>query len=138
MNNGAASKPQQRADVHNQPLNSWLQKPAAKPSKPFKVRMLHDLEKEQTELTNTETPPETQAAATGLEAVLGLVRGKKPPTVLDGTRKQWDQFKKDDNVNEELETYKKGKERYTDRMAFLARSDVREWEFEQKGKRKQR
>ncbi|CAN8068800.1 unnamed protein product [Agarophyton chilense] len=138
MNSKTPPKPQKNASADNHVISSWFQKPVPKSSKPFKVRMLQDLETEQTKQNPTETPPETQIPGTGLEAVLDLVRGKKQTTVLDGTRKQWSQFKKDEDVKEELESYKKGKERYTGRMAFLARSDVREWEFEQSGKRKRR
>lgn len=119
-------------------LQKWLNQPAKPPSSTFQIRRLEDLEKDQVETTNSNTPRVPEQELSGLHAVLNLVRGKKSATVLDGTRQKWTEFKKDEQIREELETYKKGKNRYTDRMEFLARSDVREWQYEQRGKRKRR
>lgn len=66
---------------------------------------------------------------TGLEGVLGMVKGDKGQGVLDKTREAWKEFKdRDEAVNEELDAYKKDKNRYTDKVAFLERTDRREWE----------
>lgn len=119
-------------------LQHWLSKPSTAPKPTFKIPRLQDLEKDADQQQTTQRPKVSQEALTGLDAVLSLVRGKKSATVLDGTRQKWTEFKKDDHVREELETYKKGKHRYTDRMAFLARTDVREWQYEQRGKRRRR
>lgn len=101
--------------------------------------MLDDLERQTSKHVTTHLPKKNiTSAATGLEAALYVIRGNKVSTMIDGTRDKWTDFKNKDEVKDELETYKKGKQRYTDRMAFLARSNVREWEFEQKSKRKQR
>lgn len=68
-------------------------------------------------------------AKTGLEGVLGAIRGEKAPSVLARTREAWGEFKEGDaEVTEELDAYKKDKNRYTDKVAFLERTDRREWE----------
>ena len=74
---------------------------------------------------------------TGLEAVLDKARGiDNTPNTLERTKDKWREFKKNDGeVAEELEAYKKDKNRYTERMSFLERSSHREWEVEQAGKK---
>lgn len=89
---------------------------------------------------------------TGLEQVLTHVRatnnnnnlrekgmeGLRGSTVLNSSRSSWSQFKNDEHIREELDGYKKDRKRYTDRAAFLARTDVRQWEFEQRGRKSRR
>lgn len=126
-------------------LMGWLggmQSPA--PAKPFKVKRLDQLEREAKERERAEREAgdvkvEKKSRQTGLEAVLDIVRGPKKDGALDKTREVWSEFKeKDEEVENELESYKKDKDRYTDKVAFLERTDVREWEYEQSGKRKRR
>lgn len=75
--------------------------------------------------------------ATGLENVLQALKGGKGERVIDKTRESWTSFKeRDAEVAQELEAYKKDKNRYTDKVAFLDRTDVREWEADMARKRK--
>lgn len=130
----------------NEGLMGWLggQPSVGRQSKPFKVKLLEELEeearKEEQEEERRNEEAKHAAKKTGLEAVLSAVKGGKGDSgVLMGTRRAWDDFKKkDEEVEEELEKYKKDKDRYTERVAFLQRSDVREWEYEQAGKRRRR
>lgn len=72
----------------------------------------------------------------GLEIVLSLIRGQDPNTLLDRTKRAWNEYKTDaPDIRDELEEHKKDKSRYTSKVAFLERSDVREWEYEQKGRK---
>lgn len=72
----------------------------------------------------------------GLEIVLSLIRGQDPDTLLDRTKRAWNEYKTDaPDIRDELEDHKKDKSRYTSKVAFLERSDVREWEYEQKGRK---
>lgn len=113
-------------------------------NKPFKVKLLGDLEKEVKEKEKTEQETRRKAEEkrprfTGLEAVLDAVKDEKKAGVLTKTREVWKDFKsKDEEVEAELEAYKKDKNRYTDRVAFLERSDVRQWDYEQASKRTRR
>lgn len=119
-------------------LSEWL---SAEPSKPnFSVLpRLADLEDQAAvhthKIRERQSAPKTQ---TGLEDALAIVRGGNNSTVLDNTRQSWQHYKKDQLVREELDTYKKDKGRYTDKVAFLERSDIREWEYEQQGRKSRR
>lgn len=127
-------------------LMGWLSQPSQKPatSRPFKVKLLGELEQEAKERKSQEAAKmpgnrATAAETTGLEAALNIVRGPKKDSVLSKTKEVWQDFKdKDEEVVDELEKYKKDKNRYTDKVAFLERSDVREWEYEQQSKRRRR
>lgn len=125
-------------------LMGWLGGSSVKrESKPLKVKLLGDLEGEVKEKERIEerrkTLEEKRPRHTGLEAVLNAVKGAKKEGVLTETREVWDDFKsKDEEVEAELEAYKKDKGRYTDRVAFLEKSDVRQWEYEQANKRTRR
>jgi len=134
---------QRAVPVNDTSLSSFLTAPASS-SAPFKVKRLDELEREVKEKERVESDLAKMKASpvvreTGLEAVLSAVRGPKRDGVLDKTRDVWRDFKdKDEKVVEELETYKKDKNRYTDKVAFLQRADVREWEVEQEGKKGRR
>jgi hypothetical protein len=69
--------------------------------------------------------------------VLGALKGEKAPGVLDRTREAWAGFKDaDGDVKDELDAYKKDKNRYTDKVAFLERTDRREWEADMARKKR--
>lgn len=75
--------------------------------------------------------PATSAAATaGLSSVLGKI-GKKPKiSVLDKSKLDWDGFKHEEGISEELTTHNRGKDGYLERQAFLQRTDFRQFEIE--------
>lgn len=148
----SAQKPvasQKQAD--DMGLTGWLGTSATpkptevKQTHGFKVRRLEDLEADaaaEAEAQRKDASSNAQSQAkrprSGLEDVLDIVRGGPKSQVMHATREKWTEYKKDEAVDDELETYKRGKDRYTDKVAFLARSDVREWEFEQKGRKGRR
>lgn len=118
-------------------FENWLNQPA--PSKPsVNIPRLGDVEKEEeTKRSADEAPPQKkQKLGTGLEAVLQAARGDNTPNTLDKTKESWRDYKKDKEVAQELDSYKKDKDRYTDKVAFLERSSHREWEVEQAGKKR--
>jgi hypothetical protein len=49
---------------------------------------------------------------------------------LDGSRKDWGQFKEEKGLEDELEAYKKSGDKYLVKVAFLQRFGVREYEKE--------
>jgi hypothetical protein len=53
-------------------------------------------------------------------------------------QEQWEQFKEEAGVREELEHYKKSERRFTDRLEFLTQTDYREWAYEQTQKRQRK
>lgn len=133
-------------------LGAWLTPPSTKNASGFKPPRLDEAAKESArasaavaaatvaaEVAEMDGKNRTKRAklGTGLEAVLQAARnGDVRPTTLDRTKENWREFKKGDaDVTEELEAYKKDKNRYTDKVAFLDRSSQREWEVEQAGKK---
>jgi len=67
----------------------------------------------------------------GMDAMLASLQGSKKVNVLEKSRGDWGQFKKGDaQVEEELEAYKKSGAKYLDKVDFLKRSELREYEAE--------
>lgn len=74
---------------------------------------------------------EQSKGASGLDAVLQSLAAAKKVTVLDKTRTDWSGFKGANlQVEEELEGYKKSNDQYLDKVDFLKRSELREYEQE--------
>lgn len=66
----------------------------------------------------------------GIGSVLSQL-GKKPKiSTLEKSKLDWDRFKKEENIEEELATYNKGKDGYLERQDFLQRADLRRFEIE--------
>ncbi|GBM01370.1 Craniofacial development protein 1 [Araneus ventricosus] len=67
----------------------------------------------------------------GIDSVLGTIMNKnKKLTVLEKSKKDWDTFKTDEGLDNELEKVNKGKQGYIERQRFLERSDLRSFEKE--------
>eukprot|EP00250_Pteridium_aquilinum_P008863 c18269_g1_i1 orf=396-1118(-) len=69
-------------------------------------------------------------SSSGVDKLLQQIEKKQKINVLDKSRKDWTEFKEEKQIEEELESYKKSGDKYTDRVAFLQRSDLREYERE--------
>lgn len=138
MNAEAGVKARPKADIPNVPERKSNKEVTSFQSGGFVLPNLDDLEKA-AEAAKVAEHKEKQAKKksnmTGLEGVLKIVRGEKSGGMVENTREKWKDFKQKEGVEDELEAYKKDKSRYTDRVAFLQRSDVREWEYEQSGKK---
>lgn len=67
----------------------------------------------------------------GLDAVLEQIKKKPKLSVLDKTKKDWGEFKDENRgLEEELDAYKKSSNQYLEKVSFLQRTDVREFERE--------
>ncbi|DBA67503.1 TPA: hypothetical protein ACH3X2_001783 [Trebouxia sp. C0005] len=67
----------------------------------------------------------------GLDALLGSLQQAKKVNVLDKSRMDWGDFKSSDvKVDEELEGYKKSGDKYLDKVDFLKRAELRQYEKE--------
>ncbi|CAK8682697.1 unnamed protein product [Clavelina lepadiformis] len=63
----------------------------------------------------------------GLGSVLGKL-GKKPKlSTLEKSKLDWDQYKEEEGIQEELQNYNKGKEGYLEKVSFLERTEMREF-----------
>lgn len=67
----------------------------------------------------------------GLDALLGSLQQTRKVNVLDKSRMDWGDFKSTDvKVDEELEGYKKSGDKYLDKVDFLKRAELRQYEKE--------
>lgn len=67
----------------------------------------------------------------GLSNIIGLLDNKKQKlTTLEKTKLDWNSFKAEEGIDEELESHKKSKHGYLDKQAFLERADIRQFEIE--------
>ncbi|VDM54184.1 unnamed protein product [Angiostrongylus costaricensis] len=66
----------------------------------------------------------------GLCGALTLLAKKPKMSILDKSNLDWTSFKTENNLQEELETFNRGKNGYLDRMEFLSRTDYKEFEKE--------
>lgn len=139
-------------DLHSE-MVQFLGTPTAHP-KPLSLQSLPKLAELEAKAAQSERNSDSEkndpkSSLSGLKQILSHVRANNnvnsfAPTrsgkmsMLDGSRKSWHQFKKDNVITDELDGYKKDKRRYTDRAAFLARTELREWQFEQSNRKSRR
>ncbi|EFN78166.1 craniofacial development protein 1 [Harpegnathos saltator] len=66
----------------------------------------------------------------GISSVLGQIGKKAKISTLEKSKLDWDSYKKQENIEEELHTHNKGKDGYLERQDFLQRADLRQFEIE--------
>ncbi|XP_012229400.1 craniofacial development protein 1 [Linepithema humile] len=66
----------------------------------------------------------------GISSVLGQIGKKAKISTLEKSKLDWDNFKKQENIEEEISTHNKGKDGYLERQDFLQRADLRQFEIE--------
>uniref|UniRef100_A0A0B7B2S3 Craniofacial development protein 1 n=1 Tax=Arion vulgaris TaxID=1028688 RepID=A0A0B7B2S3_9EUPU len=69
-------------------------------------------------------------AASGLGVVLNKINKKSKMGTLEKSKIDWESFKRKEGINDDLKIYNKGKQGYTERVAFLNRADQRQYEIE--------
>ncbi|XP_018330978.1 craniofacial development protein 1 [Agrilus planipennis] len=82
------------------------------------------------ENSSTSTNSGKKVRKGGLNSVLGQIGKKSKINTLDKTKLDWDQYKKEENIEEELKAYSKSKDGYLERQDFLQRADLRRFEIE--------
>lgn len=75
-------------------------------------------------------PKGRSVAGGGLGSVLGALNKKNKISTLDKTKLDWDRFKKQEGISEDLSTFNRGKDGYLERQDFLQRTDVRQFDIE--------
>ncbi|XP_056454509.1 craniofacial development protein 1 [Gadus chalcogrammus] len=69
--------------------------------------------------------------AVGMSGILGQIGGKKQKmSTLEKSKMDWDTFKSEEGITEELAIHNRGKEGYVERKNFLERVDHRQFERE--------
>lgn len=66
----------------------------------------------------------------GLSSILGQIGKKNKLSVLEKTKLDWNGFKRNEGIDEELQTHNKGRDGYLERQDFLQRTDLRQFEIE--------
>lgn len=66
----------------------------------------------------------------GLSSVLGQLGKKNKLSVLEKTKLDWTGFKRNEGIDEELQTHNKGRDGFLERQDFLQRTDLRQFEIE--------
>ncbi|XP_021937840.1 craniofacial development protein 1 isoform X2 [Zootermopsis nevadensis] len=66
----------------------------------------------------------------GLSSVLGQLGKKSKLGTLEKSKLDWDRYKKDEGIEEELQRHNKGRDGYLERQDFLQRTDLRQFEIE--------
>ncbi|KAH0955208.1 hypothetical protein HN011_011037 [Eciton burchellii] len=72
----------------------------------------------------------TKRGLGGISSVLGQIGKKAKISTLEKSKLDWDNFKKQENIEEELNTHNRGKDGYLERQDFLQRTDLRQFEIE--------
>lgn len=95
---------------------------------------------ENSEKTANSTPPAgrgsgrgrgfKRAGLGGISSVLTQIGKKAKISTLEKSKLDWDNYKKEENLEEEISTHNKGKDGYLERQDFLQRADLRQFEIE--------
>lgn len=72
----------------------------------------------------------SRSSSGGLGAVLNQLSKKNQLSTLEKTKLDWTSFKRQEGIEEELQTHNKGKEGFLERRDFLERTDLRQFEIE--------
>lgn len=91
-------------------------------------------EKPQALVTSAVTPPPAGSGikrTSGMSSLLGKIGAKKQKmSTLEKSKLDWESFKEEEGIGEELAIHNRGKEGYIERKAFLERVDHRQFEIE--------
>ncbi|XP_063980915.1 craniofacial development protein 1 [Diachasmimorpha longicaudata] len=66
----------------------------------------------------------------GISSVLGQIGKKTKISTLEKSKLDWDNFKKQENLDEEITNHNRGKDGFLERQDFLQRADLRQFEIE--------
>jgi len=86
--------------------------------------------KEAAKFLSGEATSSTTKRPGGLAGVVGSITKKPKMGCLDKSKLDWNQFVQEKNIREELSTHNKGKDGYVEKLEFLERADLRQFEQE--------
>lgn len=91
-------------------------------------------EKPQAPVTSAVTPPPAGSGikrTSGMSSLLGKIGAKRQKmSTLEKSKLDWESFKEEEGIGEELAIHNRGREGYIERKAFLERVDHRQFEIE--------
>lgn len=74
----------------------------------------------------------------GLGSLVSSLTKKPKMSTLTKTKLDWDSFKKDEGLEDELRNHRKNKDNFVDKQAFLLRADLKQFEQEKAVREKRR
>ncbi|CAH0398817.1 unnamed protein product [Chilo suppressalis] len=74
--------------------------------------------------------PSRSRASGGVAGILGQLNKKNKLSTLEKSKLDWMTYKKEEGIEEEIQSHNKGKAGYLDRKDFLERADIRQYEIE--------
>lgn len=88
-------------------------------------------EEQSSSLSPSSAPASSVKRPAGISGVLGRIGGKKQKmSTLEKSKMDWDAFKSEEGIGEELAIHNRGREGYVERKNFLDRVDHRQFELE--------
>lgn len=101
-------------------------------------KLLADQEKQE-QASKQQTVLVRPKAGGGLSTVVGSILNKKNKmSVLEKSKLDWNGFKRQEGIEEELATFNRGKGGYLEKQAFLERADLRQFDLEKAMREKRR
>lgn len=76
--------------------------------------------------------------SSGLGSLVSSLTKKPKMSTLNKTKLDWEGYKKDEGLEDELRNHRKNKDNFVDRQAFLQRTDLKQFEKEKAIREKQR
>ncbi|KAF6203360.1 hypothetical protein GE061_003778 [Apolygus lucorum] len=77
-------------------------------------------------------------ASSGISGILGQLGKKGKLSTLEKSKLDWDKFKKQEGIDEEIGSFNKGKNGFLEKQDFLQRADLRQFEIEKEMRNKRR
>lgn len=112
--------------------------PKEKPKAPVILEFAGEkIDKEGNVLDKSQTssaPAAARRSSGGMASVLSQLGKKQKLSTLEKSKLDWDKFKRDENIGDELKSYNMGKNGYLDRQDFLQRADLRQFELEKEAR----
>ena len=78
----------------------------------------------------TSVPGPRRNVGGGLSSILGQIGKKNKLSILEKSKLDWNSFKKQEGIEEQLQTHNKGKDGFLEKQDFLQRTDLRRFEIE--------
>ncbi|KAF7281065.1 yeti [Rhynchophorus ferrugineus] len=127
-------KPQPQKQEHSQPAKVKITQIFEFAGEEVKIEKEVDQSSVEARLLSNKSSKSSNAknssGLSGISNVLSQLGKKQKISTLEKSKLDWDKFKQEENIEEELQTYNKGKDGYLDRQDFLQRADLRRFEIE--------
>eukprot|EP00252_Welwitschia_mirabilis_P010287 TRINITY_DN23481_c0_g1_i1.p1 TRINITY_DN23481_c0_g1~~TRINITY_DN23481_c0_g1_i1.p1 ORF type:complete len:297 (+),score=101.58 TRINITY_DN23481_c0_g1_i1:197-1087(+) len=94
-----------------------------------KLRRLVDVNSKEAQIAQQREKMQSSSSS-HLDALIEQISKKRKLNILDKSKQDWGEYKEEKGLEEELDAYKKSSNQYLDRVSFLQRTELREFERE--------